>query len=138
MARKFCIFLVLAIQCAGFGVRAAQAPFLFDVLKRPVYRKTWNALLASQKPIPPWITIFSKTYNGVTAPADTVVVDGVTYQAFNVCKPHDCEAYGLEVYFTADGMKAYGAIIDPGFQGLRFLGSPPASVAAALSKALNP
>ncbi len=140
MAKKFFISLLLAVQCGAYGVHAAQAPYLFDVLKRPVYRKTWNALLASYKPIPPWIIIFSKTYNGVAAPALMPLPSMASHIKPSTSASHtDCEAYELEVYFDGGRRQSlWRAHADPSFQGLRFLGSPPASVAAALSKALNP
>ena len=139
MRAKPWIWLAAFIQCAASGADAADAPYLFDLLQhRPIYRKTWDALLARGKPIPAWIMRFSKTYDGVTAPADMVTVDGVAYQAFNVCRPHACDTNSLEVYFTIDGATAYGAILDPASRDLRFLGAPPAAVAAALAGALKP
>jgi hypothetical protein len=139
MLRKVLIALgLMLIGGAVIASAAAEGPYLFDVLKhRPSYRKAWDALLAGSRPIPAWITRFSRNYDGVTAPSEKVMVDGVTYEAFNLCKPHDCYDNQLEVFFTPGAGKAYGALVSPHGSTPRFLGAPSTAVSAALAKAFE-
>jgi hypothetical protein len=116
-------------------LRPERNPYLFDVLKdRPAYRKTWDALLAGNKPIPAWIMRFSKNYDGVASPSETATVDGVAYEAFHLCKPHDCSDNQLAVFFTPGAGKAYGAIVSTHASAPRLTGAPSVAVGAALMK----
>jgi hypothetical protein len=112
-----------------------KQPYLFDVLKQqPAYRAAWDKLLASGK-VPTWLTAFSKNYDGVTEPATTANVGGVTYQMFQVCKPHDCAGNQFEVMFSPGAQTAKGALVDNNATP-RFLGAPNAAQEAALMRAL--
>ena len=125
------------VALAAPAMALAQAsPYLTDVLKKPTYRTAWNQLLASSKPTPSWLTTFTKTSNGVVTPAQPVTIAGQRYEAYSVCKPHDCADNRLEVIFSPGGQQVWGVlIVDAGKP--RFLGSPDAAITAALNQILK-
>ncbi|MDF2116305.1 Ivy family c-type lysozyme inhibitor [Roseiarcaceae bacterium H3SJ34-1] len=124
--------LVSALMC---GSAFAADEYLFDTLKKPAYRKVWNAMLAREKNIPPWIISFSNTYNGVASPVQNVTVGGKTYLSGYVCKPHDCADNALAVLFDNNGASVSGVVKQGG--KLRYLGAPDAAIKAALDDAVG-
>jgi hypothetical protein len=114
---------------------AANSDYLFDTLKKPAYRKAWNAMLASDRNIPPWLTAFSKTYNGVATPVETVIVGGKTYLSGYVCQPHACDGNALAVLFSENGGSATAVLLHDGKP--RYLGAPDAAIKAALDNAVG-
>lgn len=112
-------------------VAAKEGDYLFDTLKRPVWRKAWNNMLASGGRMPEWIGVFSRTYNGVATPASLVNIGDKTYELATVCKPHDCGDNQLYVLFKSDGLQAFGLLLQTG-KPQRFLGAPDAAQQAAL------
>ena len=129
MRRLLATSLALAVL-AGAAL-AQQGPYLFDVLKKPAYRQSWNAMLAGSGALPGWIGIFSKTYNGVASPMTAVNAGGQAYEISNVCKPHDCGGNMLHVLFAPGGTQAWGLLENAG-QKPRFIGSPDAAQQKAL------
>ncbi len=112
---------------------AQTAPYLTEVLKKPAYRTAWTQLLASSKPTPSWLTTFTKTSNGVETPSTPVTVAGQTYEAYSVCKPHDCSDNRLEVIYAPGGQQAWGILIVNAGKP-RYLGSPDAAMTSALNQ----
>ncbi|MDB5532862.1 MAG: inhibitor of vertebrate lysozyme precursor [Hyphomicrobiales bacterium] len=126
-----CLFNVLI--CGG--AFAADGDYLFDTLKKPAYRKAWNVMLAGEKNIPAWLTIFSKTYNGVASPVKAVSVGGKAYLSGYVCKPHDCAENALQVFFSENAASAVALIRQDG--KARYLGGPDAAIKAALDREIG-
>jgi len=120
---------------AAPAMAQTTGPYLPDVLKQPAYRAAWNKLIAGAR-VPAWLAGFSKTYDGVVTPAKTADVEGVAYQLFSVCKPHDCAGNMFEVMFSPGAATAKGALVDNN-AAPRFFGAPDAAQAAALTQALG-
>jgi len=135
---KFLIRSVIALACvsASAVASAAPAPYLFQVLKKQPYRAAWEELLAQAKPVPKWLAVFSRTYNGVATPMEPLTLAGSAYEAYSVCKPHDCFNNRLEVIFTARGERAWGALVEDG-KPARIIGPPNPAIAGALNQILN-
>jgi hypothetical protein len=114
---------------------AADGDYLFDTLKKPAYRKAWNVMLAREKHIPAWLTAFSKTYNGVATPVETVTVGGNSYLSGYVCQPHACDGNALAVLFSENAGSATAVLLQDGKP--RYLGAPDAAIKAALDNAVG-
>jgi hypothetical protein len=115
---------------------AAETQFLFDVLRLPHYRMSWNKLLKDVQPTPDWLHEFDKDFDGAAGQMLPVTIDGKEYQLSYVCKPTDCAGRKFEVLFDAEGLRAYGALggrdEDPAF-----FGAPTPAMQAALAKAVK-
>jgi len=141
MRKRLTRLSVLGLSVLGLagalvcGSAFAADEYLFDALKKPAYRKAWNAMLAREKNIPAWITTFSRTYNGVASPVQTVTVSGKAYLSGYVCKPHDCADNALQVFFSENAAGATAVIRQDG--KLRYLGAPDAAIKAALDDAIG-
>ena len=83
--------------------------------------------------LPPWLAEFSRSYNGVTAPAEFVTVKGRHYEIFPLCKPHDCGDNKFEVMFERGGGRARGLLVTP--DAKTFFGDPSESEKAELVRA---
>jgi hypothetical protein len=117
------------------GSAFAADEYLFDTLKKPAYRKVWNAMLAKEKNIPHWLTVFSRNYDAPATPVETVTVDGKTYLSGYVCMPHNCPDNALAVMFGEKGSSIVGVLIDN--REVRYFGAPDAAMKAALDKAVG-
>jgi hypothetical protein len=129
-------FALAALLCgyALFGPSVAQAedaPYLFDVIKQPAYKASWNRLVAPLKKQEPWVV----GAKGVGSPAKRLDVEGKTFELFSLCQPHDCHDNMLHVIFTDGGKTAYGAFRTP--EGLRYLGGANPAQQQALANSLR-
>ena len=113
----------------------AAEPYLHELLERPAYRTSWDQLLQSEERLPRWISVFSRTFNGVTVPSTVVRVRGREYRYGRVCKPHDCVGNELHVLFSPDGRRAWGFLGDNAVP--RWLGHPDEAIRAAISRAVE-
>lgn len=126
------IFVVVYLQSAENRMHAAEERlyaeegYLFEVLENPVYRKTWDRLIATQQNIDDWLADYSKTRNGPATPANKVQLDGEDYQLNFVCKAHDCGDNHFVVLFNADGTQAWGVLRRTHQEDL-FFGAPDAA-----------
>jgi hypothetical protein len=123
--------LLFAVSAA-----AAEAPFLFDVLREPAYRTVWEKLMKEVQPAPDWLTQFNRNFDGVAGQIATLSIDGTDYEMSFVCKPQDCAAHKFEVLFDATSKKAYGALGGVG-NSPAFYGAPPQAVQDALAAAIK-
>ena len=129
-------FITLALSFVPVGAGAlTQAPYLFDVLKKPKYRGAWNAMMKGWAGAPAWLTAFSKSGDGVATPGMVAVVGEVTFEFYDVCKPHDCADNKFEVMFEKGGGRARGVLVTPNAK--TFFGDPSDAEKAALAKALE-
>jgi hypothetical protein len=129
MMTKFSAMAAALIMYAG-AASAADLPYLYDQLKSPAYRQPLQAILAKHK-LPPWIGGFIRGGNGVASPGASVVVDGETYELYNVCEAHNCGGNFLYVLYTPHGGKAW-ALVTKDDAILTFLGNPTAGQREAL------
>ncbi|WP_395711774.1 Ivy family c-type lysozyme inhibitor [Reyranella sp.] len=113
---------VLGLLLSPWRVWAQTAPYLFDLLKRPAFRNSFDALFANERNVDEWIIVFRKTGNGVCGPSKRVQTGSATYLAADVCKPRDCGDNHLQVLFSENGSRATALLRSP--QGQRWFGVP--------------
>lgn len=101
---------------------AQSAPYLFDLLKRPAFRKSFDALFADERGVDDWIGVFQRTDNGVCGPSKRVQAGGAIFIAADVCKPRDCADNHLQVLFSENGNRATALLRSP--RGQRWFGTP--------------
>ena len=128
---------ILPVLFLAVGAAAAdETSFLFDVLRKPAYRGSWEKLMKEVQPTPDWLVQFNKNLDGAAGQVTTQTIDGKTYELSFVCKPQDCAAHKFEVLFDTAAKTAYGALggVDntPGF-----FGAPPPALQDALAKAIK-
>lgn len=116
---------VLLIGCAMAVTSrlAAAETYLFDVLDKPRYKKSWDALLGEEKHLAPWLARYAKTRNGPTTPGTTITLGGARYQVHAVCKAHDCGDNMFHVLFAPGGARAWGLLLKDE-KDERFFGNP--------------
>lgn len=126
----------LIILVAGFSLQSTIASaaeiYLFDLLRRSQYRRSYNAMLSLAPEAPKWIAYYSKTLNGPSQPAQDIKADGETYLLADVCKVHDCLDYKLQVVFAVDGRQAWGRIYENG--STTWIGHPSPALRKAVDK----
>lgn len=99
-----------------------SAPYLFDLLKRPAFRTSFDALFAGERNVDEWIGVFQRTNNGVCGPSRRLQAGGAVYIVADVCKPHDCGDNMLNVLFNENGSRATALLRSP--RGQRWFGMP--------------
>ena len=117
-------FLVAGIVAATPAF--AQA-YLFDLLAKPAYAKSWNALFPGEKDVDSWLTEYARTKNGPATPGTRITLDDKRYQINNVCKAHSCWGNTFYVLFAPDGARAWGLLLTEDRDGgktERFFGNP--------------
>lgn len=115
--------LALCIPLALASTFAQAQEYLFDILAKPAYLKSWNALFAGEKNVDAWLGRYAKTKDGPASPGKRVTLGGAAHYVGNVCKTHDCGDNRFFVLFTADGTKAWGLLVRNGTTE-RFFGNP--------------
>jgi hypothetical protein len=115
---------------------AAETQFLFDVLRSPHYRMSWNKLLKEVQPTPDWLREFDKDFDGAAGQLLPITIDGKAYQISYVCKPTDCAGRKFEILFDAEGLRAYGALGGKNEEPVYF-GGPTPPMQEALAKAVK-
>ena len=136
--------LVVAAPAAAKSAQAAQASqqvshkdadtYLFDLLKKPAYRKVWRSQIVPHTPKSDryWI----KDANGPTAPEGAVPVDGKRYIATTMCQPHNC--ISNSIYILLNKQRAVVLHVERnGTQEIlatRYYGKPTEAEKAALQK----
>jgi hypothetical protein len=133
---RLAAFLSLSLAIVPTLARAADATFLFDVLRTPHYRGAWNKLLKDVQPTPDWLREFDHNFDGAAGQMVAVTIDGKPYELSYVCKPTECDTRKFEVLFDADGMRAYGALGGKG-NDPAFYGAPTPAMQEAMTKAVK-
>lgn len=139
--------LVVAAPAAAKSAQAAQASqqvshkdadtYLFDLLKKPAYRKVWRSQIVPHTPKSDryWI----KDANGPTAPEGAVTVDGKRYIATTMCQPHNC--ISNSIYILLNKQRAVVLHVErdaiEGIRATRYYGKPTEAEKAALQKMLQ-
>lgn len=121
---------------AAPGLALAEEGYLYEVLENPQYRKTWDALIASQENVDSWLRDYSKTKNGPTTPSVSVELDDAIYQINFVCKTHDCGSNMFYVLFSPSAEQAWGLLLNDK-DGEVYFGAPNAAQINALRKEAN-
>ncbi len=89
---------------AGNAAPTVAAPpvYLFDLLQRPDFKQTLDALQGVQA-LPAWVRT-----GGTATPAQTVQVDGKAMLLATACKPHDCPTERVAFLYDAQGHAIWG------------------------------
>lgn len=85
----------------GAGSTAPQV-YLFDLLQRPDFMKTLDALQGAQG-LPDWVR-----KGGTATPVQVVQVDGKAMQLATACKPHDCPTERVALLYDAGDHAMWG------------------------------
>jgi hypothetical protein len=121
---------------AMINTEQPQGNYLFNVLQsQPAYRASWDTMMATSSRLPGWVYEFSRTYNGVATPMRRIRHKGYTFEAFQVCQPHDCAGHEVVVFFTPGGSSAWGIITEG--KSVSWLGQKVPALADPLLKTLN-
>ena len=108
--------------------------YLFDLLKKPAYRKVWRSQIVPHTPKSDryWIT----GGDGPTAPEGAVTVDGKRYIATTMCQPHNC--ISNSIYILLNKQRAVVLHVErdaiEGIRATRYYGKPTEAEKAALQK----
>lgn len=127
------LLFVAVLTCTPHGVPAAESdgPYLFEQLKKPAYRKTFNAMFLGQRNLEPWLKGYITDRNGVDSPGETRTIDGKTYELYQVCQPHNCINNFIYVFFEPGGSRAW-ALFTKDDGTTRFFGNPDPNLQTAL------
>ncbi|MEW9572949.1 Ivy family c-type lysozyme inhibitor [Rhodanobacter sp. Si-c] len=129
---------------ATMAARPAVAPvYLFDLLRRPDFVKTLDALHGVQV-LPAWVRT-----GGTATPVQTMQVGGKSMLLVTACKPHDCPTERVALLYDAGDHAMWGLFaqrsgnlppaVDPGDSSqdrLTWLGEPDPSRRELLRDAL--
>ncbi|MGL5116193.1 MAG: Ivy family c-type lysozyme inhibitor [Beijerinckiaceae bacterium] len=123
--------LVLAAGFSFIGAGPANAEaYLYDLLKRPAYKASFDALLRRQK-VDRWLARYSRDFDGPSVPVTMIdTVEGPREVGF-VCKRHSCGDNRFFVLFTEGGETAVGMLLKDASTP-RFFGRPTDSERQAL------
>lgn len=128
------IAAALLLPCAAL---AEEPGYLFDALRLPKYRASWQKLVKDVQPTPDWLLHFDKTLDGVAGEMKGASVEGKAAKLSFVCKPEDCAGHKFEVLFDTDGARAFGAL-GGADTAPAFFGAPNPAQQDALTKAFHP
>jgi len=113
--------IATAMAIASSGVFAE--PYLFDLLAKPTYYKSWNKLLAGEKDVDLWLAKYAKSKDGPATPGKETKLGEVSYLISTVCKTHDCGDNQFFVLFAPNGTQAWGLLLI-NRKTERFFGNP--------------
>ena len=129
------VFSLLVAQGANGQDGAAQAPYLFDLMKQPAYRKAW-ANMVNGETVPLWISKFGVSYNATGAPVEKVSVGGEPYTLAWICEPHNCGDSEAYVLFSPQARQAWALLITEGNRR-QWLGDPDATIKNAIESGVQ-
>lgn len=127
--------ILLGAAASAYSTPPAEA-YLDEVLTWPAYARSWNALLARERQVDPWLARYARTKNGPVMPGKRVQLDGARYRLNQVCKTHSCGDNRFFVLFSDNGGQAWGMLLTDGTQ-MRFLGHPDEAKRALLQAAIH-
>ena len=130
MIRRFLLLAVLGVAAlmpiAANAQGTASAPYLFDLLAKPAFNASFDAMLKGEKNVDGWL----QNKSGPASPARNYVTDGKPQFGGSLCKPHDCGENQFYYLFTQDGSRAVGLLIKANTQ--RWFGNPSAAEKSTL------
>jgi len=132
LQRHLTIILATSVFLMWFGSAFADADwYLFDILEKPSYLKSWETLFSDEKNVDSWLLGYATTKNGPSSPKGTVQIGNTAYQLGDVCEAHNCGGNNFRVLFAPDGAKAWGLQVKDG-NNERFFGKPDDEIKNAL------
>jgi hypothetical protein len=117
------LFASITSAMATSASADASEPYLFDLLNKPSYQKSWNELFKGEKNVDDWLAEYAGTTDGPATPRRFVQSDGITYEVSTVCKAHDCGNNIFFGFFAPNGSKAWGLLLKNRTDE-RFFGNP--------------
>jgi hypothetical protein len=130
------ILFVFSIASAFSASTAIADEYLFQLLAKPAYLKSWNMLFRSEKNVDTWLAMYGNTKDGPTTPSETLKLKDGSYQLASVCETHSCAANRFYVLFSPNGDKAWGLLLK-GDEDERFFGKPDDEKKAVLQTAAD-
>lgn len=135
MRQLYCALVLTCAVCSNAA--AANQAYLTDAIKNPAYLRSLTSLLKNAGKLPSWTRQVLKTSgNYVGTPVAYSTVDGIRYELFYACKPHDCDNNGMELMFAPHGAKVWAAMVQDG-KSVTYLGTPNGAQQAALKEAFR-
>lgn len=135
MRRMHCALLLVCTVCSS--AVAAKQTYLTDAIENPSYLRSLTGLLNSASKLPSWTRQVLKTSGDyVGTPVAYSTIDGIRYELFYACKPHDCADNAMELMFAPHGAKAWAALTEDG-KSVTYLGSPSLQQQAVLKEAFQ-
>lgn len=117
------VALVIGSSITMTSRTAFAEAYLFEVLAKSTYYKSWNALFVGEENVDYWLAKYAKTKNGPAAPGIPVNLGDARYQINKVCKTHDCGNNQFFVLFAPNGVQAWGFLLK-NRKDERFFGNP--------------
>jgi hypothetical protein len=102
---------------------ATAGEYLFDLLAKPEYYKSWNTLIRGEKNVDTWLAKYAKTKSGPATPGETIKLGSNSYQLNTVCETSNCGNNTFYVLFAPNGTKAWGLLLKVG-EDESFFGNP--------------
>jgi hypothetical protein len=139
MQRICWIAVTVSALCCSVcsSVLASSEVYLTDAMGKSTYVQSLSNLLKGSRDLPVWTKQTLKASGDyVGDPMTNSMVDGVSYELFTTCKPHDCSDNQFEVMFAPNGAQAWAAYSETG-KPIVFLGTPSAAQKLALKAALQ-
>ena len=130
------VVLVIGSAITMASRTAFAEAYLYEVLAKPAYLKSWNALILGEENVDDWLAHYAKTKNGPAGAGIGVKLGTTRYQINSVCKTHDCGNNQFFVLFSANGAKAWGLLLT-NMKGERFFGNPDEEKRQALRTAAH-
>jgi hypothetical protein len=130
---KRVLVLVGLIAFALGSAEAAELAYLWDIITKPAYKHSLNAIVAGQ-PVDPWVKGLLTGDNGVSAPGKDVTIRRAKFELYNACEPHNCGGNFLYVLFTPGGGQAWAVFTKEG-KIVRYYGHPDAAKQLVLKNA---
>lgn len=135
MRRIRCAIVLMCAICSS--AVAAKQMYLTDAIKNPSYLRSLTGLLKNAGKLPNWTRQVLKTSGDyVGTPVAYSTVDGIGYELFYACKPHDCADNAMELMFAPNGTKAWAAMVEDG-SSVTYLGAPSPAQQAVLRQAFQ-
>lgn len=125
------LLLILAVFGLADIAHAGDVNF-YDLLKDPVYARSWKAMLSSAKGTPAWVRDQNRF---IAEPVKTISIDSVDYSISILAKQHATNDGQAAILFKTDGTQAWAEVRDEKSPKL-YLGNPSAAQKTALDKAL--
>jgi len=121
-----------------FSASLADLPYLHERTASILYGPAYRALFEDAPTVPPWLTTYNSTQNGVEMPGTRVFLDGNLFERYKVCETQNCNGAYIVVLFTPGGRQAWAISVLDG-QPPVFFGHPdPATQKVLISAAKKP
>jgi hypothetical protein len=122
--------LLAVLPLEASAQRPPGGPNLSELLDRPAFRASYDALFKSERNVDDWIRDYTRTKDGPATPSNVIDVNGRPHIGAGVCKRHDCGNNQLRLLFSQDGGRVTGMLISP--RGQRWFGNPTSAEKSAL------